>query len=59
MEGGFTEILQRSALKDLGLNKAAEGINLNADEFVDVDIGGKVLKNVKVEKHPLKLRIAI
>lgn len=56
VEGGFYRNSAEKCFERFGLNKVAECINLNADEFVDVDIGGKALRRVKVAKTSLKAK---
>jgi len=56
VEGGFYKDSAEKCFERFGINKVAECINLNSGEFLDVDIGGKALKNVKVAKKSLEAR---
>ena len=56
IEGGFYRDSAEKCFVEFGLKEVAECVNLNVDEFVDVEIGGEALKSVKVAKTALKAR---
>ncbi|WP_290597981.1 MULTISPECIES: DUF362 domain-containing protein [unclassified Archaeoglobus] len=56
VEGGFYKDSAEKCFERFGLREIAECVNLNADEFVDVNISGEALKSVEVAKTSLKAR---
>jgi uncharacterized protein (DUF362 family) len=56
IEGGFYGKSAEKCFREFGLKEITECINLNEDEFQEVEIGGKALKSVKVAKTALKAK---
>lgn len=53
-EGGFKKDSSDRCFKAFKLSGVAECVNLNRDEFVNIHVGGKALKEVSVSKTALK-----
>ncbi len=53
IEGGFYKKSASKCFVDFGLISFAECKNLNEDEFVEVNVGGKVLEKVNVARTAL------
>ncbi|WP_202319390.1 DUF362 domain-containing protein [Archaeoglobus neptunius] len=56
IEGGFYKKSSEKCFEYFGLRKIAECVNLNTDEFIEVKIGGKVLKKIKIAKTAFKAK---
>ncbi|MCS7119027.1 MAG: DUF362 domain-containing protein [Archaeoglobaceae archaeon] len=56
IEGGFFKKSAEECFKAFGIDKIARCVNLNEDEFLKVEICGKVLKSVKMAKIGLEAR---
>lgn len=56
IEGGFYKYTAKKCFEAFGLNKLAKCINLNEEEFVEVEIKGKALKSVKMAKTAVEAR---
>ncbi|MDI9610518.1 MAG: DUF362 domain-containing protein [Archaeoglobales archaeon] len=56
IEGGFYKYTAKKCFEAFGLNNLAKCINLNEDEFVEVEVNGKALKTVKMAKTALEAR---
>lgn len=56
LEGGFFRKSAEECFKAFGIDKVANCINLNEDEFLEIEIDGKALKSVEIAKTALKAR---
>ena len=56
VEGGFYRKSAEKCFREFGLKEMAECINLNDDKFLEVEIGGKALKKVKVASTALEVK---
>lgn len=56
IEGGFFKKSASECFKAFEIEKIAKCINLNEDEFIEVDINGKALKRVKIAKNAVLAR---
>ncbi|MCS7129816.1 MAG: DUF362 domain-containing protein [Archaeoglobaceae archaeon] len=56
IEGGFFRDSAKHCFEHFGINKLAECINLNEEEFLEVEINGKALKTVKMAKTAIEAR---
>ncbi|NHW23957.1 MAG: DUF362 domain-containing protein [Archaeoglobales archaeon] len=56
VEGGFGKYTAKKCFESFGLYDLARCVNLNEDDFVEVDINGKALKKVKMAKTALDAR---
>lgn len=56
IEGGFYKYSAKNCFEKFGLNEMARCVNLNEDEFLEVEINGKALKTVKMAKTALEAR---
>ncbi len=56
IEGGFYRDSAEKCFEAFGLRNLAECINLNEEDFLEVEINGKVLKSVRMAKTAIKAR---
>lgn len=56
IEGGFYKNTAKKCFEAFGLEEMAKCVNLNEEEFVDVEVNGKALNNVKMAKTALEAR---
>ncbi|MCS7144019.1 MAG: DUF362 domain-containing protein [Archaeoglobaceae archaeon] len=56
IEGGFYKYTAKKCFEAFGLNELAKCINLNEEEFLEVEINGKALKSVKMAKTAVEAR---
>ncbi len=56
IEGGFYKNSASKCFKEFGLDSFVECINLNEEEFVEIEVGGGALKSVKVSRPALNAR---
>ncbi|MDK2795041.1 MAG: hypothetical protein PWQ58_240 [Archaeoglobaceae archaeon] len=56
IEGGFYRDSAEKCFKAFDLRSYAECINLNEDEFLEVEINGKALKSVQIARTAIKAR---
>lgn len=53
VEGGFYKNSASKCFKEFGIDSFVECVNLNEEEFVEVELGGEILKSVKVARPAL------
>lgn len=54
VEGGFSKYSADLCFERFGLRNMADCINLNKDEFIEVDVNGKKLKRLEIAKSAFK-----
>ncbi len=55
-EGGFFRKSAEECFRAFGIDKLARCVNLNEDDFLEIKIGGKVLKSVEIARTALEAR---